>query len=195
MMSFENATVVSVELRVHPLTTDLWPKIEDLFESGSACKRCWCMYWRIGSAYRQRSAEVNKAAFYGIVQEGPPPGLLAFDGDTAVGWCQLSSRDSLPWLGRTPNLKRVDDLPVWCISCFYVRKGYRKQGVTSTLIRAALNAARKAGVPALEAYPLDGDLTSSSSFTGFASTFLELGFKPVARRAPPRPIMRHTLVT
>ena len=120
--------------------------------------------------------------------------MLAFDGDTVVGWCQLSSRDSLPWLDRTPNLKRVDDLPVWYISCFYVRQGCRKQGITAALIREALNAARNAGVPALEAYPLDGDLTSSSSFTGFASTFLKLGFKPVARRVPPRPIMRHTLV-
>ncbi len=141
------------------------------------------MYWRIGSAYRKRPAEVNKAAFYGIVQEGPPPGLLAFDGDTAVGWCQLSSRDSLPWLDRTPNLKRVDDLPVWCISCLYVRKGYRKQGVTSALIREALNAARNVGVPALEACPLDGDLTSSSSFTGFASTFLKVG---IQARCTPR---------
>jgi GNAT superfamily N-acetyltransferase len=102
-------------------------------------------------------------------------------------------RESLPWLDRTPHLKRVDDLPVWCISCFYVRKGYRKQGVTSALIREALHAARNAGALALEAYPLDGDLTSSSSFTGFASTFLKLGFKPVAHRVPPRPIMRHTL--
>ena len=88
----------------------------------------------------------------------------------------------------------MDDLPVWCISCFYVRKGYRKQGITAALIREALNGAgRNSGVPALEAYPLNGDLTSSSSFTGFASTFLKLGFKPVVRRVPPRPIMRHTL--
>jgi GNAT superfamily N-acetyltransferase len=181
-----------MEVRVQPLTTDLWPGIEDLFESGTACKRCWCMYWRIGSAYRKRPAEVNKAAFYGIVQEGPPPGLMAFDGDTVVGWWQLSLRDSLPWLDRSPHLKRVDDLPVWCISCFYVRKGYRKQGVASALIREALKAARNAGAPALEAYPLDADLTSSSSFTGFASTFLKLGFEPVARRVAPRPIMRHT---
>ena len=78
------------------------------------------------------------------------------------------------------------------ISCFYVRKGYRKRGVTAALIREALKAAREAGAPALEAYPLDADLTRSASFTGFASTFLRLGFQEVARRAPPRPILRHT---
>ena len=184
---------MNLQLRVRPLTADLWPAVEDLFEDGAASRRCWCMYWRMGSAYRKRPPAGNKAAFHEIVQEGPPPGLLAFDGDTAVGWCQLSSRDSLLWLERTPQLRRVDNLPVWCISCFYVRKGYRRQGVTSALIREALNAARNAGAPALEAYPLDGDLTSSSSFTGLLSTFIELGFKRVERRVPPRPIMRHAL--
>jgi hypothetical protein len=64
----------------------------------------------------------------------------------------------------------VDDVPVWSISCFYVSKGYRKQGITSVLI-AALKRARKEGAPALEAYPLDGDITPSASGTGYASTF------------------------
>jgi GNAT superfamily N-acetyltransferase len=188
-----NATVALVTLRVQPLTPNLWPAIEDLFEGATACNHCWCMYWRIGRAYTKRPREANKDAFHRIVQKGPPPGLLAFDGATAVGWCQLSLRDSLPYLNRSSFLKPIDELPVWCISCFYVRKGYRRQGVTSALVREALNIARDAGAPALEAYPLDRDLTDSSSWTGFASTFLRLGFKCVARRRPPRPIMRYTL--
>jgi GNAT superfamily N-acetyltransferase len=148
------------------------------------------MYWRIGSAYRQRPGEENKAAFREVVRRGPPPGLLAFDGDTAVGWCQLTPRDALPWLDRSWRLKRVDKMPVWSLSCFYVRKSYRQQGVTSALIAAAVDAARSAGAPALEAYPLDANLTPSTSHTGYASTFARAGFKIVARHVPPRPIMR-----
>ena len=87
------------------------------------------------------------------MKRGPPPGLLAFDGDMAVGWCQLTPRDAVPWLDRTWRLKRVDDVPVWSLSCFYVRKGYRRRGVTSALIAAALKAAKRAKAPALEAYP------------------------------------------
>jgi GNAT superfamily N-acetyltransferase len=172
---------------------DLWPALEDLFGANGACNGCWCMYWRIGSGYRKRSRNQNKAAFRDVVKRGPPPGLLAFDGDVAVGWCQLTPRDALPWLDRTWRLKRVDALPVWSISCFYVRKGYRRQGVTSVLIRAALKAAKRAKAPALEAYPLDRDLTPSATSTGITSTFERAGFKTVARRVPPRPIMRHDL--
>ena len=128
-----------------------------------------------------------------MVESGPPPGLLAFAGDLAVGWCQLTPRDALPWLDRTWRLKRVDDVPVWSLSCLYVRKGYRRQGITSALIAAALVAAKRAGAPALEAYPLDANLTPSASGTGYASTFERAGFKVVARHVPPRPIMRHDL--
>jgi GNAT superfamily N-acetyltransferase len=53
----------------------------------------------------------------------------------------------LPWLDRARRLERVDDVPVWSISCFYVRTGYRKKGVTSALIAAALKAAKRAKAP------------------------------------------------
>jgi hypothetical protein len=63
----------------------------------------------------------------------------------------------------------------------------------SVLIAAALKMAKQAGAPALEAYPLDANLTPSSSWTGYASTFERAGFTTVARHVPPRPIMRHDL--
>jgi GNAT superfamily N-acetyltransferase len=182
-----------MKLTIRPLTPELWPALEDLFDTTGPCSRCWCMYWRIGSAYLKRPREQNKAAFCDVVQRGPPPGLLAFDGEVAVGWCQLTPREALPWLERTGRLRRVDEVPVWSLSCFYVRKGYRKQGVTSVLIAAALDAAKRAGAPALEAYPLDANLTPSTSHTGYASTFARAGFKIVARHVAPRPMMRYDL--
>jgi len=111
-----------MKLTILPLTADLWPALEDLFGENGACNGCWCMYWRIGRAYREKPSESNKAAFRKVVKRGPPPGLLAFDGDLAVGWCQLTPRDALPWLDRAWRLKRVDDVPVWSLSCFYVAR-------------------------------------------------------------------------
>jgi GNAT superfamily N-acetyltransferase len=182
-----------MNLRIRPLTSDLWPAFEDLFGANGACSGCWCMYWRIGSAYRSMPGGENKAAFRKTVDSGPPPGLLAFDGDLAVGWCQVTPRDAVPWLDRTWRLRRVDQLPVWSISCFYIRQKYRRKGVTSALIVAALRMAKPAGAPAVEGYPLDASLTRSSSWTGYASSFTRAGFKTVARQVPPRPIMRHDL--
>lgn len=184
-----------MKLTVRLLTPDLWPALEDLFGKRGACNGCWCMYWRIGSEYRKRPREKNKAALRRIVRRGPPPGLLAFDGDVAVGWCQLTPRAALPWLNRARMLGPVDDLPVWSLSCFFVRRGYRRRGVASALIAAAVKAARFAKAPALEAYPVDLDAPRATTnvFTGTASMFARAGFKTVASRDPSRPIMRHDL--
>jgi hypothetical protein len=148
-----------MKFEIRPLTPELWPALENLFGELGACNGCWCMYWRIGSAYRTQARENNKAAFCEIVKHGPPPGLIAFDGDVPVGWCQLTPRDNLRWLDR--------------------------------LIKAALKTAKAAGAPALEAYPLDGDLTPSASSTGYSTTFARAGFETAACHTPVRPIMRH----
>jgi GNAT superfamily N-acetyltransferase len=184
--------VSRMKLVVRPLTPDRWRAFEDLFGRQGACNGCWCMYWRIGSAYHRRPRGENRAAFRRLVKRGPPPGLLAFDGDRAVGWCQLTPRGALPWLDRSRLLRRVDDAAVWSISCFYVRRGYRRRGVTAALIAAAVKMARRAKAPALEAYPIDQAAPKSTSnlFTGVASTFSRAGFETVIRRVPHRPIMR-----
>lgn len=182
-----------MKLTVRPLTPDLWPALEGLFGKRGASNGCWCMYGRIGASCRKRAPVRNKADFRGIVKRGPPPGLLAFDGDLAVAWCQLTPRDAVPAFDHAWRLKRVDAVPVWSISCIYVRIGYRRRGITSQLIAAALKAAKRSGAPAVEAYPIDADVSPSASGCGYASTFVRAGFKTIARRIPARPIMRHDL--
>jgi len=188
-----------MKLTIRPLTRGQWPALQDLFGKQGASNGCWCMYWRIGSAYRQRPREKNRAAFRAIVRRGPPPGLLAFDGNVPEGWCQLGPREDLPWLDRARFFQRVDNMPVWSLSCFYVRRGYRRLGVMAALIAAALKTAKRAKAAALEAYPVDTDVPKSKStcnlFTGVFATFVHAGFKTVACRAPARPIMRHDLKT
>jgi GNAT superfamily N-acetyltransferase len=184
-----------MNLTIRPLTSSLWPELEALFGRNGASNGCWCMYWRVGPEYRKRPREKNKNALREIVKQGPPPGLLAFDGERAVGWCQLTPRQDLGWLNRKRTLDAGDDSPVWSISCFYVRRGYRRKGVMSAMIQEALKVAKRANAPAVEAYPIDTSRPGSTSilFTGTASAFRRLGFKTVARREPSRPVMRHNL--
>lgn len=183
------------KLTIRPVTPALWPDLAQLFGEHGACNGCWCMYWRIGSGYYKRPREKNQADFRKIVKKGPPPGLLAFDGDIPVGWCQLTPRDDLASLDRSALLARVDDLPVWSITCFYIKKSHRRKGVATGLIDAAVKEARAAKAPALEAYPIDTTKLSATwnLFTGVASVFRKAGFRTVVRRKPHRPIMRHDL--
>ncbi len=65
----------------------------------------------------------------------------------------------------------------------------------SALVVGAVNAAKRAKAPALEAYPVD--LTQHNStgnvFTGIASTFLRAGFRTIGSLTPSRLIMRNDL--
>ena len=182
-------------LTIRPLTAGQWPALEDLFGKAGASNGCWCMYWRIGPGYRNRPREDNQHDLEQLAASGPPPGLLAFSGDTAVGWCELAPRTALRWLARARYLQPVDDLPVWSIPCFYVRRTHRGQGVMGALIDGALPVAAAAGAPALEAYPVDTAVPAHTRnlFPGVASTFARHGFQVVVRRKPDRPVMRRGL--
>ncbi|HUB23163.1 MAG TPA: GNAT family N-acetyltransferase [Streptosporangiaceae bacterium] len=180
---------------VRPLTLTCWPALEDLFGRAGASNGCWCMYWRIGPRYKDRPRTDNRDDLRRLAGSGQPPGLLAFDGDLAVGWCELAPRTDLGWLARSRFLAPVDDLPVWSLPCFYVRRTHRGQGVGEDLIEAALPVAVQAGAPALEAYPVDTAVPGHTTnlFPGVASAFARHGFGVVARRKPDRPIMRRSL--
>jgi GNAT superfamily N-acetyltransferase len=177
---------------VVPLTPDLWPVLEELLDQGGPAGRCWCMAYRIGPSYRRRPADQNRADLRTVVDAGPPPGLLAFRDDVAVGWCQVTPRDDVPALDRQWRVRAVDDVPVWAITCFYVRVGHRRDGVMAALLQGAVDLARAAGAPAVEAYPLDAAVSPSATSMGYATTFAAAGFVEVARRSPERPIVRYS---
>jgi GNAT superfamily N-acetyltransferase len=184
-----------MDLTISPLTLEQWPALEDLFGRAGASNGCWCMYWRIGPRYRDRPREENKQELRQLAASSPSPGLLAFDGETAVGWCELAPRADLGWLAYARYLPPTDALPVWSVPCFYIRRTHRGRGVMGALIEAAAAAAASAGAPALEAYPVDTAVPGHTGnlFPGTIATFARHGFHEVARHKPDRPVMRRIL--
>ena len=82
-----------------------------------------------------------------------------------------------------------DTEDVWSIACFYIRSGFRRQGLTTPLIEAAIDYARDNGAKIIEAYPVDYD-SPSYSYMGRIGTFERLGFKEIAMAGTRRHIMR-----
>lgn len=181
-----------MDLTIKPLGQQEWPALEDLFGKAGASNGCWCMYWRIGPRYHERPRAENKQDLSELASSQQAPGLVAFDGDVAVGWCELAPRADLPWLAQSRYFPPVDDLPVWSIPCFYIRRSHRGRGVTGALIEAAVQATAAADPPALEAYPVDTAVPGHTRnlFPGVVSTFANHGFTVVSRPKPDRPIMR-----
>ncbi len=183
-------------LRIVPLTPERLPDLERLFGPNGASCGCWCMWWRLSTAqFRAGKGDGNRLALRRYVKTGHVPGLLAYQGATAIGWVAVEPRASYPRLAGSRNLAAVDDAPVWSITCFYVHRAHRHRGVTRRLIEAAAARARAAGAEILEAYPREPSPTAvdASLYTGVPSTFRAMGFVEAARRVPSRPIMRLAL--
>jgi GNAT superfamily N-acetyltransferase len=187
-------------LRTSPLTPDRWDDLVDLFgaERG-ANSGCWCMWWRMpGADWKAVPRSEKRDRFRAIVEAGPPPGVLAYDKDNAVGWCAIGPRETLPRMSRSRVAAPLDDSAgVWAVNCFYIRTGYRGQGLMRTLLDAAVSFARQHRARTVEAYPIDSDrkLIWGESYVGLAPVFRAAGFEEVARRSPTRPLMRKTLRT
>jgi GNAT superfamily N-acetyltransferase len=190
-------TLSSCTLTFKPVTPEAWSDLEALFEEPGIQDGCWCMYWRIRRADCQRRyGEGNKRAFQAIVESGQVPGILAYLNGKPIGWCAIAPREATPTLDRSHTLKRIDAQPVWSITCFFVSKPYRQQGLTERLIEAAIAYAKTQGAQTVEAYPLLSEITKLlpyERYMGIQSTFERVGFKEVARRTDRRPIMRYVI--
>jgi GNAT superfamily N-acetyltransferase len=185
----------SAKLQFRPVTSERWRDFEKLFGKNGACAGCWCTWWRLSRAeFSQKRYAGNKRAIKKIIMRDQEPGILAYVDGEPIGWCAIAPREAYPSLERSIALKRVDDQPVWSVTCFYVARGYRQQGVTGQLLRAAIRFARRRGAKIVEGYPVDAGSEkkdAASVFTGLVSTFEQAGFSEVARRSPARPIMRY----
>jgi GNAT superfamily N-acetyltransferase len=184
-------------LTFKPLTKELWKDFESLFGQRGACGGCWCMSWRLSRAeFNANKGERNRESMKRIVASGPAPGILAFDGERAVGWCAVAPRERYPALARSRIFAPIDSQSVWSISCIFIAKPYRNKGVSSQLIKAAVDLVRKQGGKIVEGYPQDlkeQKLPDAFVWTGLSPAFKRAGFHVAARRSAKRPIMRYKI--
>lgn len=183
-----------IKLEFHPVTKKRWSDFETLFGEKGACGGCWCMLWRLTrKEFEQQKGEANRQAMKKIVESGKFPGLLAYSEKQPVAWCSVAPRESFPALERSRVLKKIDDEPVWSISCFFIHRDFRKQGLSVRILEAAVDYVKNQGGKIVEGYPVEpkkGKTADVFAWTGLASFFKKAGFAECARRSETRPIMR-----
>lgn len=182
-------------LKFHPATAARWSDLEELFGERGACGGCWCMFWRLPrKEWDAKRGAGNKRALKKIVTAGrAAPGILAYVGKEPLGWCAIAPREQYLGLERSRILKPVDDQPVWSISCLFIKRAHRRQGVSALLLKAAVDFAAKQGAKIVEGYPVEPTMEKMPDpflWHGVPSAFAAAGFKEVLRRSKTRPIMR-----
>ena len=183
-----------LSLQFSPVTKKRWNDLETLFGERGACGGCWCMFWRLSrKTFESQKGAGNRKAMKALIESGVVPGILGFCGGRPVAWCSVAPRNQFPALERSRILKPVDELPVWSISCLFVNKHLRRQGLSTRMIKAAVDHVAKEGGTVVEAYPVEprkDKMADAFVWTGLASAYTQVGFKECARRSETRPIMR-----
>ncbi|NNE45654.1 MAG: GNAT family N-acetyltransferase [Rhodothermales bacterium] len=182
-------------LLTHVASPDRWPDIEALFGERGACGGCWCMVWRHPrKVFDAGKGLTNKDLLKELVHGDRPPGVLGYHGKNPVGWCAVAPRTEYGFLSRSRVLAPVDDKPVWSVSCLFIEKKHRRQGLSVDMLKAAVALAVEYGATTVEGYPIDPATDRSPDafvWTGLLTAFLAAGFVEVARRSETRPIVRY----
>jgi GNAT superfamily N-acetyltransferase len=192
-----------LDVTVVPANEASWDDLQAVFGTSGDPSRCWCQRYKM--APRESWASVGALRLALRLREqtrcGDPSsdtttGLVAYLTGEAVGWCAVEPRSGyprmlrncrVPWKGRSED--KLDD-SVWAVTCFVVRKGYRRRGIGSALARAAVEFARRRDARALEAYPMTTGEGLLGDHVGTHAMFAEAGFAEVARPSIRRAVMR-----
>jgi GNAT superfamily N-acetyltransferase len=192
--SVKNEAIRVGDIEVFAVTADRWRDFEKLFGPRGACGGCWCMAWRLSrSEFEKNKGESNRRSMKRIIGKNKIPGILGYLRGEPVGWCSVCPREVYPALERSRVLARIDEKPVWSVTCLFIARGFRGKGVSVAMLKAAVEHVGRMGGKIVEGYPVEptrGEMPAAFAWTGTARAFVRAGYAEAARRSRTRPIMR-----
>jgi GNAT superfamily N-acetyltransferase len=208
-------------MRIVPLTEESWEPLAALFREGGDPRWCYCQFWRLRSKdFAVLKVPELRERLHEQARSDMPPGLVALepspgeaghpDGveaessaeaaapERALGWVGFGPRVDFQHVVHSKVIPAIDDRPVWSIVCFAISASVRGRGIGSKLLAAAVEHARGAGAPAIEAYPVAHEpgerIAAGSVYTGTLAMFERAGFRVVADRASDRTASHNRVV-
>jgi len=182
------------KLKFEQLTSANWKQFELLMGEKGGCGNCWCMHFRLPyKTFQENKPNGNKKMMKDLVHKGMPQGLIASMNSEPVGWIAMAPREDYMKIENSRVFKRIDDQPVWSITCFFVKKEYRHKGLSQQLIKGAVDHAKKKKIKILEAYPAipyAEKVPHPFLWVGVLSSFVKNGFTIVRQQSKSRAMVR-----
>jgi len=191
-------------LTVLPAAEAGWDAVQAVFGLRGGPAACSCQRFKIdGRTFWEAPPEELRHRFRaGTAWDAPDaasPGLVGLLDGEPVGWVAVEPRVAYPHLKRqrlalAERGERLDDPAVWSITCFVTRAHFRRRGVSSAMLHAAVGHAVDHGARAVEGYPMlvepGSDVPWGETHVGTAQQFAREGFAEVAHPTPRRLVMR-----
>ncbi|MCS5733225.1 GNAT family N-acetyltransferase [Herbiconiux daphne] len=192
-------------IRVVPANEASVADLEAVFGTRGTPAACRCQWFKHRDRdwqavpVEERAANLREQSGCGHPHSPTTSGLIAYRDDEPAGWCAVEPRTAyqrllrmrVPWAGRDED--RADD-STWAVTCFVVRTGFRRQGVSRALAAATVDFARSRGARALEGYPMvvrpGQEITWGELYVGSLTIFEAAGFTEITRPTPRRAVVR-----
>ena len=184
---------------VKPLTPETFPAWLALAEKHNGVwGGCWCSYFHGDTPTTVKREHDGPTFKRRLVEEGVAHAALVFDGDRAIAWCQYGSPEELPGIYHRKQYDAGEAHPApWRITCFFVDRDHRRQGVALEALRGALALIAQAGGGEVVSFPNElepGKRTSSSFLHNVTrSMFEEAGFEFERHIDKSKTVMRMTV--
>ncbi|HET8614299.1 MAG TPA: GNAT family N-acetyltransferase [Actinomycetales bacterium] len=174
-------TLVPEQLTIRPLDASTWDAFADLAERHNGVwGGCWCTWFHTFPSEKTHTVEGNRSLKEKLVAQGRAHAALVFDGDRAVGWCQYGQPEELPNIKHRKEYENLaEHQPDYRLTCFFVDRDYRRQGVAEAALRGALDLIAHDGGGLVESFPQDtggAKITASFLYNVTRSLFESVGF-------------------
>jgi GNAT superfamily N-acetyltransferase len=171
-----------------PLAPETWPAFARLVEKHNGIfGGCWCISFHLEPSEKRHGYAAYRAMKKALVHQRRAHAALVFDGPNAVGWCQFGPTAELPNIrSKKAYEEGLGRLPDWRITCFFIDRERRREGIANFALSEALAEITRLGGGTVEAYPEDytGQKISSSFLcSGTLSMFEKAGFKKTRKIA------------
>jgi len=178
---------------IRELERGTWPDFARIVEKHNGVwGGCWCVAFHLNHNDEKEWTGKHRELKEKLVRANRSHAALVYDGTDIVGWCQFGSPAELP--ARLGGFNRLGEaLPDWRITCFFVDRDHRKEGVAKAALQGALRIIAAKGGGTVDGYPIDTrgkPYSSSFLWGGSQSMFTELGFRPLGALGTSKWVMR-----
>ena len=189
----------SSEYRIAPLDANTWDAFAVMTEKHNGIfGGCWCTAFHPKEG-REGFSDGQSLKKH-LVERGVAHAALVMDGDDAVGWCQFGSPEELPQIyHRKEYAAAFDEAPPYRLTCFFVDRDHRREGIAKLALRGALELIAAEGGGVVEGYPVTLEpskkISSSFLFSGTRKMFEDAGFEEVRPLGTKRTVMRREVAS
>lgn len=166
------------KVSIQQLSSENWKDFVTLMQTDAQCSECWCLNHREPAGCATGTAAQEKMKQ--LTAQNKVGGLLAYTNNECVGWIAIDPMSELVGHDCQSSAKPAE----WSIHCLFVKDGFRGQGLSAVLIRAAIQFARSNGAKVISAFPIPHENrnrfpANEAEFSGRFSTYSKLGFKTI----------------